>query len=102
MVNLIRIILPVFLYQALAHLAKHLSMEFALLVLLATFALVDRLMASLNRIYQSCAAPAKYPMQAQLRVFGIQQPFVQLERTLIHQLPIMQRIVHLVQQIVLV
>ena len=102
-VSQIRTILLAFLSQALAHLAKHLSMEFVLLVLLATFVLEDhRLLATLDRIYQSCAALARLPMQAQLHVFGTERLLVQLERTSIHQLGMTQLIVHLVQQIVLV
>jgi hypothetical protein len=92
----------VLLFLVLAHLVKLLSMVFALLVHLVSFAQVEAHLVTLQIRTQSCVELEKLLMQVQQLVFGMVQLFVQLERMLIHQHPIMQRIALLAQQIVLV
>jgi len=89
----------VFLFLALAHLVKLLSMVFALLVRLDTIAQVEAHLAILQLLTQSCVELERHPMQEQQLVYGMERLLVLLERILIHPPFIMLRIAQPVLQI---
>jgi len=99
MVRQVQIKLFVYHFLALAHLVKHLSMVFALLVRLDTTAQVEAHLAFLQLLTQSCVELERHPMQEQQRAYGMEQLLVLLDRISIHPLLLMMRIARPVLQI---
>jgi hypothetical protein len=97
MVRQVQIKLFVYHFLALAHLVKHLSMVFVLLVRLDTIALVEAHLAILQLLTQSCVELERHLTQEQQ--LALERLLVLLERILIHPLFIMLHFVFPVLQI---